>query len=241
MEITLPADFEALGVTPGEAIPKRLFSIWVGDKVIAGDYLTALDHNIQVLRNSDYVLTLYLSTTNKVAYQQNMALLQSRIAGGLKVKQLESQGFYDLFKNSDYFNQYQAAIAGNGGVASNFSSASDILRYRILHSEGGIYLDMDDHLLLDEGPPPRARLDAVSLNATPDGLLLRSPVCNQQLGMYTSYNTSMIGSHAANPVLNDISDEILRRYQAPGGRSSTRSSHHLRTKRRTKSIPRSST
>ncbi|WP_353655958.1 glycosyltransferase [Pseudomonas asiatica] len=150
-----------------------------------------------------------------------MTLLQPRIDGGLKIAVLEQQTFYHQFAASEYFGQYQAALEGNGGVASNFSSASDILRYRVLHSEGGIYLDIDDHLPVepDATGQLRAKIDSVQLTTPLDGLLLRSPVCNAQLGMYTSYNTSMIGSRAGNPMLNAISDEILTRYLTPEGQA----------------------
>lgn len=35
---------------------------------------------------------------------------------------------------------------------------------------------------------------------------------DDRLGMYLKYNTSMIGSHAGNPTLDAISDEMLQRY-----------------------------
>ncbi|WP_060508276.1 dermonecrotic toxin domain-containing protein [Pseudomonas sp. NBRC 111124] len=220
IDVQLPLDLDALGDERGLPVPKQVFHIWVGDRIIAGDYLDALDNNVNVLRNSDFKLKLYLSKADPQAFEGNMALLQSRMQNGLEVATLEHQAFYRQFMQSEYFEQYQAAIHGNGAVASNFSSASDILRYRILHSEGGIYLDMDDHLLTEPdlaSGQPRASIDSVSLNTPLDGLLLRSPVCNAQLGLYTRYNTSMIGSRAFNPVLNDVSDEILNRYLTPEG------------------------
>lgn len=220
VDLQLPLDLDALATSNGMPVPRQIFHLWVGDRVIAGDYLAALDNNIRALRNSDFSLKLYLSNVNPEAFEQNMALLQGRMRDGLKVSTLEHQTFYRQFSESEYFEQYRAAVDGNGGVASNFSSASDILRYRILHSEGGIYLDMDDHLLAapDARGQLRAKIDTVSLSVPIDGLLLRSPVCNAQLGMYTSYNTSMIGSRAFNPVLDAISDEMLSRYLTPEGR-----------------------
>lgn len=221
IDLQLPVDLDALGTAPGIPVPRQVLHIWLGDRMIAGDYLAALDNNVQALRNSDFTLKLYLSNANPQAFERNMTLLQPRIDRGLKVAVLEQQTFYHQFAASEYFDQYQAALEGNGGVASNFSSASDILRYRVLHSEGGIYLDIDDHLLVepDATGQLRAKIDSVPLTTPLDGLLLRSPVCNAQLGMYTSYNTSMIGSRAGNPVLNAISDEILARYLTPEGQA----------------------
>lgn len=222
IDLQLPVDFAALGSAAGMPIPKQIFSLWVGDKTIGDLYLQTLDHNLQTLANSTYRLRLYLSNANPQAFANNMALLQSRIGKGLQVSVLEHQTFYHSFRQSAYFEQYQAALDGNGGVAANYSSASDILRYRILHSEGGLYMDLDDRLLAEHDAATgtlSARIDRVSLVTPLNNLLLNSPVCNAELGMYTQYNTSMIGSHPFNPLLNQVSDEILRRYHDVEGAS----------------------
>ncbi|MFJ9989667.1 dermonecrotic toxin domain-containing protein [Pseudomonas putida] len=218
IDLPLPVDFAALGRAPGIAIPKQIFSLWVGDQPIGRLYLESLDHNLQALEHSEYRLRLYLSNASPTAHAENMALLASRIDKGLQVSTLEHQTFYRAFRDSEYFEQYQAAIDGNGGVACNFSSASDILRYRILHAEGGLYLDLDDHLLTEPSASgARASIDRVPLVTPLNNLLLNSPVSNADLGMYIHYNTSMIGSRPFNPLLNQISDEILYRYRTREG------------------------
>lgn len=203
------AGYDLLTCTP---IPRLITSLWVGDRLITGEFLDALAHNAHALQGSDYRFQLLLSRMNHQAYQANLAQLMLK-APGLQVLPLEDQAFYQAFLESPFYHQYQAAIDGNGGTATNFSSASDILRYRVLHHFGGLYLDADDRLLVTERDQQAyVPLLHTTLSTPEDGLLLAPPVSNDQLGMYIKYNTSMIGSHAGNPVLDQVSYEMRRRF-----------------------------
>lgn len=214
IDLRLPVDFDQYERLVRTPIERLISSVWVGDRVIQPEYLAALEHNSTVLKGSGFRYQLLLSGQSSGIYQQNINLLRAR-AHGLKVLNLEEQGFFTEFKASPYYPQYQAAIIGNGRGASNFSSATDILRYRLLKHYGGIYMDADDRLLAASAPsqPPLA---SAPLSTTTDGLLLAAPVSNDQLGMYIKYNISLIGSHAGNPTLDAISDEILKRYGSAG-------------------------
>lgn len=187
-------------------IPRRISSIWVGDKVIPYELINNLSKNVQVaqLGPHPYTFTLYLSRHSDSAFSRNVALLQGN-APNLQIVALENTAFYHSFKQSKYFEQYQAAIEGNGGVATNFASASDSIRFQLLKREGGIYLDVDDTLTR----PP----STLSLKATPSGFVLHTPMHNELLDMTYQYPTSAIGSHKENPVLDRISDAIYHGYQ----------------------------
>lgn len=211
IHVELPLDFTALDALKRTAIPRHLFSLWIGDQVIGQPYLAAIAHNAKILQGSAVPYRLYLSSRSSSVYAQSVALLAAH-APGLSVLPLEKQSFYLEFLASPYFSQFNAAIEGNGGVATNFSSASDILRYRVLKRLGGLYIDADDML----HPATKAALSApvvsLPLETTHDGLLLSPPVSNDQLGMYIQYNTSLIGSHPGNPTLDAISEEIFQRF-----------------------------
>ncbi|MFG0633369.1 dermonecrotic toxin domain-containing protein [Pseudomonas sp. xss_2] len=208
----LPIDLAAYDKVARQPIPRLISSIWVGDRVIGEEFLAALEHNAHVLANSNYRYQLYLSRMNPSVFRQNRTLLTAK-APTLIIKPLESEKFYQDFSRSPYFAQYQAAINGNGGAATNFSSASDILRYRLLNETGGLYIDADDRLLQTESlKGPENRLDQLELRASAQELLLAPPVSNEQLGMYFKYNNSLLGSHPANPTLDAISQEILERF-----------------------------
>ncbi|MFK0089442.1 dermonecrotic toxin domain-containing protein [Pseudomonas sp. NPDC090755] len=213
IDLQLPVDLSAYSELVRTEIPKTFSSVWIGNRKIGEAYLEAISHNTEVLADTSYEYRLYLSSRSP-EYAHNLRTLEQR-APGLKVLELEDQAFYKDFQNSKYFEQYRAATdASSPGV--NYSSASDILRYRLLNAEGGIYLDCDDRLLAHARGAAEGTLvgiDQVSLSTTQDGLLLNPPVVNPRLGMLIKYNTSLIGSHAGNPTLDAISDEILQRYQ----------------------------
>lgn len=223
MGIDLPLPVHIPILAPDSVpIPKRISSLWVGDKVISEPLLANLAANAKRLNDSEYSLRLFLSKASPTAYEQNASLLAAR-APGLQVLPLEEQAFFRAFRQSRYHAQYEAALDGNGGIATNYASASDVLRYPMLHHEGGLYMDVDDSLLaagehpeIIDGQPvgqPGESIDQVELHTGPNGLLLAPPMSNEQMSMNCLYNTSLIGSHPGNPVLEAISEEMLARYQ----------------------------
>lgn len=221
VDLPLPAQIPA---SPDDLrpIPKTLSSLWVGDKTLNPELLDNLAKNSERLQHSQYQYRLYLSNANPQAYAENLRLLRAK-APGLIVETLEEQPFFKAFMDSENFAQYQAALDGNGGVATNYSSASDVLRYPMLHEQGGLYMDVDDELLtagtarktcIGSGSCLSEPIDSVELATTGDGLLLQPPISNQLLDMQHEFNTSMIGSHPGNPTLRAISREMHLRYQA---------------------------
>ena len=217
VELALPVDFPGMLAKNATAIPKKISCIWVGDKLIKPELLENLGRNAQVLSNSQYEYRLFLSTTSPEAYTRNVALLRTH-APTLEIIPLEPHPLYTDFESSPYFDQYRAAIDGNGGVATNYSSASDVLRYRLLKHEGGIYMDVDDRLLGQDETTvmgqPAEPIDDVPLQTSDEGLIVSIPVSNQTLGMTIRYNGSMLGSHAGNPTLDAISDLMRQRFEA---------------------------
>jgi len=215
VDLPLPVELPTLETERVQAIPKRISSIWVGNKVIDAKLLDNLAANAQRLAGSEYRYRLFLSNASPAAFAENTRLLAEQ-ASGVEVLTLEEHAFYASFKESPYFTQYQHAIDGNGGVASNFSSASDVLRYPLLDHEGGLYMDIDDTLLSAHEDPLRNPQQPApqDMAATPEGLLLPPPMSNQKLTMNWEYNSSLIGSHPGNPTLRAISDEMHARYLA---------------------------
>lgn len=217
VDVILPMSLAELRPPVAKPIAQKISCIWVGDKVISPELLENVGRNDALLRNSDYAYQLYLSTTSPSAYARNVELLAAH-APTLKVIPLESQPLYEEFQRSPYYAQYKAAIDGNGGVASNFSSASDVLRYRLLYSKGGLYMDMDDAILPPGQKTPMYQtsvpIDSVPLRTSNRGLIVGLPMSNETLGMNSLYNGSMIGSHPGNPTLNAISDTIRERFEA---------------------------
>ncbi|QXI44829.1 mannosyltransferase [Pseudomonas wayambapalatensis] len=197
-------------------IPKTFSSLWVGGNVMDQDLIRNLANNASHLQNSEYRLRLFLSNASPAAFEENLRLLNEQ-APGIQVLPLEEQAFFRSFSQSKYHAQYQAALDGNGGVARNYASAADVLRYQMLYHEGGVYIDVDDTLFMPgeivDGKPAPA-VDQVELRTTPDGLLLAPAMSNEKMGMNCLFNNSLIGSHPGNPTLEAISEEMHTRYLA---------------------------
>ncbi|AXO89106.1 mannosyltransferase [Pseudomonas parafulva] len=215
VDLQLPVVLPEPATQALQPIARTLTCLWVGDKVLSEALIANLAHNAQLVQDSSYTLRLLLSRATPSAFEQNLAQLV-REAPSLHVLPLEDQAFFVALRNSKYHTHYQAAIDGGA-----FAAASDILRYRMLYHDGGLYMDVDDTLLgaggyrqfengVGVGTPGEA-LDAVELATSPDGLLLQPPISNETLGMNCLFNTSFIGSHAGNPTLEAISEEIHTR------------------------------
>lgn len=208
--VQLPLDYAPLEALARSPIPRVITSLWVGGQPLGRPFIEALSANSQAMRNSAWRYQILLSRQDPVDYAANHALLTEQ-APQLLLRPLEDEAWFADFTHSPYFAQYQAALEG---PARNFSSASDVLRYRALQHYGGLYLDADDRLLLpDEQEQGLPALDVVPLSTTADGLLLAPPVSNDQMGLYLKFNSSMIGSHPGNPTLSAISDRIVQRFE----------------------------
>ncbi|MDH0300275.1 MULTISPECIES: DUF6543 domain-containing protein [unclassified Pseudomonas] len=213
IELSLPVELPAPPTGERLPIPKKISSLWVGDQHIDERLLNNLGLNVQCLKDSAYQYRLFLSKATPAAYEENVRAL-AEAAPGLTVMPLEDQTFFQAFRQSPAFEQYQAALDGNGGVARNYASASDVLRYPMLAQEGGLYVDVDDTFLAATGERAGAAIDTLDLATTQDGLLLPPPMSNEKMRMNCLFNTSLIGSHAGNPTLALIGEEMRVRYLA---------------------------
>jgi hypothetical protein len=96
------------------------------------------------------------------------------------------------------------SAARDGAYPCN-SSAMDVLRFGwILKRHGGLYLDMDDAILKDWA-------SVGELRAGPFQLLSGGPVYQALLGLDWDINTSHLGSHAGNPLLDRVVDTMVER------------------------------
>lgn len=208
IHIKLPLDFSATQAANVTPIPRLIHSVWVGGEIPSEQrsaILTSLQNNALMARSGarPYEMKLYLSNRDSQAYAVNLEHLRTR-APDVPVVVLENTSFYKTFKESKYFRQYETAIDGNGGVATNYASAVDILRYRLLHFEGGLYIDCDDTLTTTPG--------SVDIKTSANGLALDEPVSNSTLGMDMQYNNSIFGAQKNSLTLDAISEESYLRF-----------------------------
>ncbi|MGG5290948.1 dermonecrotic toxin domain-containing protein [Pseudomonas shirazensis] len=222
VDLQLPIDLPLPAADTLQPIPRQILSVWVGNDPIPAELLSNIARNATRVERSGWEFRLYLSNADSAAFSANQLQL-AELAPSLRVLPLEQQPFFDSFRASPSYRQYQAALDGNGGVARNYASAADVLRYPLLNQEGGLYMDVDDRLFAPGEHPadqqaPGAEavepLNQLELATTDDGLLLSSPMSNEKMAMDCQYNNSFIGSRAGNPTLEAISTEMNQRFLA---------------------------
>ena len=214
VDLTLPVNLSELRPPAMKPIPKKISSIWIGNKPISPELLENVARNAALLDGTGYEYRLYLSLDS---FSTNRALI-SQHAPTMRVMVLEYEWLFTEFTKTPYYKLYEAAMGGNSKKLFHHASAADVLRYRILKAEGGIYMDMDDSLLGLGKTTPFGRdselIEQVPLETSSRGLILSVPMSNESLGMNIQYGNSMIGSHAHNPTLDAISETMLERFNA---------------------------
>lgn len=205
MDVDLPMDFPLLPVEETTPVPAQIFNLWIGDQPIKPELIRNLENNAQLARRGarPFALKLYLSSEHPEVFEQNRAALAAD-APTVEVIDLERSAFYREFQNTPSFEQYRAAIDGNGGVARNFSSASDVLRYPIMKYHGGLYMDLDDTLT--------EAWQGADIETSVTGIAVNEPVSNNALGLEVGFNTSCFATQQGNPLLEAISAEMHARY-----------------------------
>ncbi len=207
VDLQLPIEIPTVNDAELKALPKTIFSIWVGDKVIPEDLLKTVGSNVERLRGTQYRYRMYLSTENPQVFESNEANL-SKYNDKLEILKLEDEQPFKDFKDTEYYTQYQKAIE-----MKHFASACDVLRYPLLNAEGGIYMDVDDTLkIATHNIDNKALIASTVLRTTPEGLVLSAPMSNDLMGMHLEYGTSIIGSHADNYTLERISEVMRERF-----------------------------
>lgn len=214
LDITAILDRAPAHLPLKQAIPKRISYVWIGNRAFNDELIAILKENCVRANASGFKVYFYLSEQSR---ELNYANIKTALCSEYnclpslfeknEIKVLETTNFYKGFSNSKVFQQYRDAIDGNGGIATNFASAADILRLAILKDKGGIYMDIDD--VLDES------FGKIKLKVDTNGFALSDLLESQMLDMHPEFGTSFFGTHPGNTVIDDILEEIERRYQLP--------------------------
>jgi hypothetical protein len=209
VDLQLPINIPPLEVSELSNLPKKIFSIWIGDNPIPLEQLETLRNNIQKLLTSDSKFTyrIYLSNRNQAAYEQQLQQL-TELPKYLEVRTLEDQPFYNEIEEPHFFEHYNKALNNK-----HYAKASNVIRYPILNKEGGFYMDIDDTLLPDIIAKDNIALIAKhNIQAPTEGLVLSKPINFEPMDLHCDYNNTPIGSHSNNEVLTQISNLMRDRY-----------------------------
>lgn len=194
--VTLPV----LPSVPSNAteIPKVIHYFWAGNEM--PDHLVK---NIMenARKSPGYKSIVHVDANNQAAFSAVKDALDHKV-GGLEVHDIKTDEMFLELNAGKYAELYQYFRSGQG---QNLAASSDVMRAALIKRYGGIYLDTDDALTHGVGE--------VTLSATPNDILLNSPVTYAPAD-FAGFNTSNFASHANNPVFDKILEEIDRRFKA---------------------------
>jgi Glycosyltransferase sugar-binding region containing DXD motif len=194
-EVSLPpVPMVANGARP---VPRTIHYIWIGEDGMPQDLAANVRSNASHSDTFRSVVHVHAESA------RGLAKLRSQLhAPGIAVSDLREEPFFADFMASPLAGYYRYFIGDSG---RNYGAASDMLRVKLMHRHGGIYLDVDDTIMRSP------RVDA--LFAGPDDLLLNNMVIVAHYGFH-GYCSSNFACHPGNAVLAGMADEMERRLVA---------------------------
>lgn len=191
-------------IPPATTIPKQIHYIWNGD-AMPDNLMNNIAGNVR--NSTGFTSIVHVDANHQDIFNQLQRDLLAKVTAidpthDLQVRNLHGNDFFETFKKTEVGDMYQFFRQGHG---KNYSAATDALRYKLLEKHGGIYLDTDDSIV--------RTVTQKNLLAGAADILLNTPVMHADTG-FSGYNTSNFASQADNPLLENISNEMLKRFNA---------------------------
>jgi hypothetical protein len=196
-------EMPSIPMPPGDArpLPQTIGYGWTGHEPPSATWLAKLEENARTTRDakSEWASQLHVDLEGASQVQR-----LKRMLAPVRVQ------VHDLRRNRAFLDWLQTPAgqlytAARDGTHPCNAAAMDILRFGwILKRHGGLYIDMDDTILKDWA-------NVGELRAGPFQLLSGGPVNQALLGLYWDINTSHLGSHAGNPLLDHVVNAMVER------------------------------
>ena len=178
------------------AIPNKIHYIWIGNQAPGNHLINIIAQNLKL--STGFTSTLHLDVD--AALFEKIKFVCAIYAPQLQLSKIKDEAFYEVFKNSLNAEQYTSIVEAEH---KTWSAACDVIRFPLINHYGGLYLDLDDVLIIP--------LVADDIKAAPHDLLLGGIVTEKTVD-FEGYNTSHFASHPNNYLLTAISAEMHKRY-----------------------------
>ncbi|MFJ4345847.1 dermonecrotic toxin domain-containing protein [Pseudomonas sp. NPDC089401] len=176
-------------------IPNEIHMIWVGEKELGYMIKRTISKNLRV---KGYKFIMHLDN-DAAALEANRAWCNEV---GIEARDLREQPYFQRFiagREGVAYNYFRSPTASS----RNYAAASDYLRLRIIDELGGIYMDIDDSLMVSEARPLPAGANDVLLGGE-----YKMPWHLQK-----RIATSHFASHRNNPVLKRLLQGANERFE----------------------------
>ena len=178
------------------AIANQIHYLWIGTLAPGNHLINIIAQNLRL--SSEFTSILHLDVSP--ALFESIKLTCAIHAPKLQLSNIKEEAFYEVFKNSSNAEQYTSIVEAEH---KTWSAASDVMRFPLINHYGGLYMDLDDVLIIP--------LVADGLKAAPHDLLLGGIVTEKMVD-FEGYNTSHFASHPNNNLLTAISAEMHKRF-----------------------------
>lgn len=181
--------------TDTQPIPREIHKIWIGTLLPSQNLIDALTRN--GAHTAGYKVIVHTDVSDDLLIPLTQILKNA--VPTLTIAPLNGTVFFEDFKKHAIYKHY---LNISTGTTTNYSAASDILRYPLVNHYGGIYMDMDDCFTTKIS-------EQVFMAASNDVLL--GTFINAPHADFYGYNSSIFATHANNPVLVKVTEEMLSR------------------------------
>jgi hypothetical protein len=191
-----------------EAVDLMVHQIWLGDRLPRVKLLETIKANMKTSPELSFTLHIHIDSNELSEALQPKAQLQAEFAAypNMTISNLQDEPFFeDFLANPKTARPFQYFRSGDG---QNLAAASDVLRYRLIHEYGGIYVDCDDVVF--------GSFSDADLKAGPSDVLVGAALSSPRAGFFGP-NNSHFASLRGNPVLREMQDELFTRFQAEQG------------------------
>jgi hypothetical protein len=186
-----------------QAVDLTVHQIWLGYRLPRTELIDTIKANMEMSPELKFVLHIDIDSHPDADALIPAAQLRAAFSGypNITISELSDEPFFQ-----DFINDQQTAEPFHyfrRGKGQNLAAASDVVRYRLVHQYGGIYMDCDDVI--------RKPFQGAELNAGPSDVLVGGPVSSPKMSFFGP-NNSHFASHAGNPVLREIQKELYSRF-----------------------------
>jgi hypothetical protein len=197
--------FRRLPGLPADAQPieKMVHQIWLGRRLPSESLIDNIKSNMRVSPGLKFTMHVDIDDTAALNGLSPQAQLQAKFADfpDMTISRLQDETFFDDFVNDPYTSS--AFSYFRQGEFENFAAASDILRYRLIRTYGGIYMDCDDVIY--------SSFSGDELLGGPYDVLVGATLESRTLS-FKGPGNSHFASRPGNPVLRKMEQEILARF-----------------------------
>ena len=198
-----------VSTVPGNTdIPMGIHQIWLGEPSKLLEKAEMLEKNAKIAKKGGYKLIIHVGL--KDGYSPTTLEEMTKKIPSAELVNLHEEPFFKEYQKRPSYEVFDFFANSKD---RNYAAAADALRYPLLNSRGGLYMDIDDTLLgkFSDGSLPFG-LGKRKFKTNRNDLVLAHPLSHFSMGSKTFFGNSFFGSLKDNPLLVKMEEETRIRF-----------------------------